>query len=206
MKLSAIICISLALAAVPAALVSAHSPNCAATPAPHVYGLGGSTNGHVRTVTAADDLAAGVFWVTDTNGLDCNADGIPGDFDGDYETGNYGAFFGAGPWANEATCAYGLRTHGTAVTVTDILSANIAFVTGADDQSGPIVVPDPVNGGFICETDGSVTPGDPATDPTADADDCLSTVFVNTGSACGFGGDGGYWVFLAGGVTGFITA
>ena len=175
------------------ALVAAHVVTCAAFTAPHTYGSGG-TVGTSSSMTGRN--GAGVVTVSDNNVGDCDGDGVPGDFDGDYESGVGGGFFGAGFWANEATCQYGLKTHGTSVTVTDALSANIAFVTGADDMQGPIVVPDPVNGGNICETDGSITPGDPATEPTADADDCASDVFINTGSACGTGGDGGYWVFI----------
>ena len=43
----------------------------------------------------------------------------------------------------------------------------------------------PVTGEPACTTDGSVTPGDPATDPTADADDCLTPPLHGTGSTCG---------------------
>ena len=170
----------------------AHNVNCATAPAPHSYVPGIVASPHMR-------VGDGVT-VADNNFADCDGDGIPGDFDGDYELGAGGAFFGAGPWANEPTCQYGLKTHGSTATVTDLLSANIALQTGADDQQGPIVIPDPVNGGNICETDGSITPCAPADEggtcgPTDDPDDCLSQVYINTGSACGFGGDGGYWVY-----------
>lgn len=198
----------LTLSAIPAATVTAHSVNCANAYAPHSYGMGGSAG-----VSAPDqelEIEVGVVVVSDNNTADCNGDGIPYDFDGDYEAGMGGGFFGAGPWANEPTCQYGLVTHGTAVTVTDAVSANIAFKVGADDQGGPVVIADPINGGNICETDGGITPCAPPSDggacgPTDDADDCLSDAdtsrsgyqpYVNSGSACGTGGDGGYWVFL----------
>ena len=178
---------------IPASMVIAHTANCATAPAPHTYGLAGSVGGEIETVGSP---SAGIVTVNEGNTGDCDGDGIPADFDGDYEFGIGGGFFGAGPWANEPICQYGLKTHGTSVTVTDLISANAAFVTGADDQSGPIVIPDPVNGGNICETDGNISPGDPSSDPTADSDDCLSVVFINSGTACGTGGDGGFWVFL----------
>ena len=121
------------------------------------------------------------------------------DFDGDYETGVGGGFFGYGPWAHEPTCNYGLTDHSGTVVVNDIVhGGDVAFVIGADDTSGPVVEVDPVDGTTSCSTDGSITPGDPATDPTADADDCLSEVYIGTGTTCGAGGDGGYWVFLNG--------
>ena len=199
MNKSLLLGLVLALAAVPAAIVSAHSATCAATNAPHTYGVGGSVGAESQTIGSN---GAGVVTVNESNTADCNGDTVPGDYDGDYDQGIGGGFFGAGPWANEAICQYGLKTHGSNVAVTDVISSNIAFVTGADDQSGPIVVPDPVNGGNICETDGSSTPcpdNDPAQcGPTDDADDCLSDTFIGAGSACGFGGDGGYWVFLSG--------
>ena len=195
MKTSIILGLALAMAAVPAAMVSAHNAACATTNAPHAYGAGGSVGAETEVIGSP---SAGVVTVSDNNTGDCDGDGVPGDFDGDYEAGAGGGFFGAGPWANEPICQYGLKTHGTSVTVTDAISANIGFVTGADDQQGPVVIPDPVNGGNICETDGNISPGDPAVDPTADADDCLSTTFINSGTACGTGGDGGYWVFING--------
>ena len=199
MKTSIIIGLVMAMATIPGAIVSAHSPNfCAAFNSPHSYGAGGSA-GSDDSVTGSH--GAGVVTVSDNNADDCNHDQIPGDFDGDYEAGVGGGFFGAGPWRNETVCQYGLVAHGTSVAVTDGLSANIGFVTGADDQAGPVVIPDPATGGNICETDGNISPcptnGDPC-GPTDDADDCLSADFVNSGTACGFGGDGGYWVFLHG--------
>ena len=197
MKTRALMGLVMAVAAMPGALVSAHSVECASVSAPHVYGAGGSAGGKSVTVTGSGDSGAGVVTASENNTADCDGDGVPGDFDGDYEAAGGGGFFGAGAWANEAICQYGLRTHGTAVTVTDVISPNIAFLTGADDQQGPIVIPDPVNGGNICETDGSISPGDPTLDPTVDTDDCLSAVYINSGSACGTGGDGGYWVFLS---------
>ena len=159
----------------------------------------------------------------DTNTGDCDGDGVAPDFDGDYDIGVGGGFFGYGPWANEPTCQYGLKIHGGSVQVTDAISANIAFVTGADDQQGPIVIPtgfglDPRGEysppvyptEFACEVDGTISPCAPPSDggacgPTDDPDDCLSDSqsgtpgyqpWITIGVTCGAGGDGGYWVFL----------
>jgi hypothetical protein len=150
----------------------------------HTYAFGGSL-----------DLV-GLASVIDTNAADCDQDGLPGDYDGDYDAGIGGAFFGYGPWASEPTCDYGLRTHGGSVFVHDMVwGSNIAFAIGADDTSGPVISTDPITGETTCETDGSITAGDPETDPTADADDCLHDA-LSWGVTCGAGGDGGYWVFL----------
>ena len=169
------------------------------SPHSHTYGTGGSVGARSDTVTGGDEVGAGVVTVFETNTADCNNDGIAGDYDGDWETGVGGGFFGYGPWANEATCNYGLTIHGGTATVSDVVfGSDIAFVIGADDTSGPVVTVDPVTGEVTCETSGSITPGDPTTDPTADADDCLTDVYVGSGTTCGAGGDGGYWVFLSG--------
>ena len=183
----------LALSAVPLIVVNAHNADCATAPYPHTYGPLPVLRGTQLSVAAR---VGGLVTVSDGNVADCDRDGIPADFDGDFEVGGSGAFFGAGPWANEPICRYGLKTHGTSVAVTDVLSTGITFVTGADDQSGPLVVTDPVTGTTVCETDGNISPGDPATNPTADPDDCMSSTQTSSGSACGTGGDGGYWVFL----------
>jgi hypothetical protein len=169
------------------------------SPHSHTYGFGGSAGARSDTVTGGDEVGAGVVTVFETNTADCDQDGIAGDYDGDWETGIGGGFFGYGPWANEATCNYGLTIHGGTATVSDVVfGSDIAFVIGADDTSGPVVTVDPVTGEVTCETSGSITPGDPATDPTADADDCLTDVYTGSGTTCGAGGDGGYWVFLSG--------
>ena len=169
------------------------------SPHSHTYGLGGSVGAKSDTATGGEEAGAGVVTVMDSNANDCNGDGVPGDFDGDYETGVGGGFFGYGPWANEPTCNYGLAVHSGSVVVNDLVFGSaVAFVTGADDTSGPVISTDPVTGETTCTTDGSITPGDPGTDPTADADDCLSDVYTGSGSTCGAGGDGGYWVFLNG--------
>ena len=169
------------------------------SPHSHTYGLGASVGARSDTVTGGDEVGAGIVTVFETNAWDCNGDGIPGDYDGDWETGVGGGFFGYGPWANEPTCNYGLAAHGASVVVNDVVFGSaIAFVIGADDTSGPAISVDPVTGETVCETDGSITPGDPTTDPTADADDCLTDVYVGSGTTCGAGGDGGYWVFLNG--------
>lgn len=186
------------------------TPPCGAGQWTHTYPLTGS-NGHVAGIVAVEDIplvgdgsvegiitAEDIPIVADSNLADCDGDGEGGDFDGDYDTGNGGAFFGYGPWAQDEACGYGLREHGVNVMVNDFaFGSNVLFVTAADDQTGPLFVPDPVRGGVVCETDGAITPGDPAVDPTADADDCMSATYVGTGVACGAGGDGGYWVLLA---------
>ena len=171
----------------------------------HTYGSGGSAGGRSATVTGGDDFGVGVVTVTDTNADDCDGDGYAGDWDGDYDAGVGGGAFGYGPWATDPDCAYGYNLHGPNVVVNDVVFGNnIGFVVGEDDQSGPVKVPvdedaDGVPEGYICETSGSISPGDPATDPTADADDCLSNHYVGSGSTCGSGGgDGLYWVFLDG--------
>ena len=171
------------------------------SPHSHTYSLGGSVGARSDTVTGGDEVGAGLVTVFETNTADCNGDGLAGDYDGDWETGVGGGFFGYGPWANEPTCNYGLTTHsGTATVFDQVFGSNIAFVIGADDTGGPVVETDPVDGSTSCSTDGSITPGDPTTDPTADADDCLTDVYVGQGTTCGAGGDGGYWVFLSGGL------
>ena len=185
-----------------------HCPH--SSPHAHTYGSGGSAGAKSDTATGGDEAGAGVVTVTDGNAVDCDNNGTPGDFDGDYDSGVGGAFFGYGPWADEPICNYGLWSHGGAViSVNDVaFGSDIWFTIGADDTSGPVITPvtDPTTGQptgeFTCETDGSITPGDPATDPTADADDCLTEpqnlAQGSTGETCGAGGDGGYWVFLSG--------
>ena len=155
----------------------------------------------------------GIVLVADSNLTDCS--GVAGfrdfvgndaksffritSFDGDYDLGIGGGFFGHGPWAHEPTCDYSLTSHGEFVTVNDVVfGSDIWFLIGADDTSGPIISVDPVTGETTCETSGSITPGDPTTLPTADADDCLTDVYIGNGRTCGAGGDGGYWVFLKG--------
>ena len=173
------------------------------SPHSHSYGTGGSAGARSDTVTGGDEVGAGIVTVFDTNTADCDGDGLR-NFDGDYDSGVGGAFFGYGPWANEPTCNYGLAVHGgVVVAVNDVVfGADVWFTIGADDTSGPVVSVDPVTGETTCETDGSITPGDPATDPTADADDCLTApqnlAQGSSGATCGAGGDGGYWVFLNG--------
>ena len=173
------------------------------SPHSHTYGTGGSAGAQSQTVTGGDEFGAGIVTVSDTNQYDCDGDGIPGDFDGDYETGIGGAFFGYGPWHWGDPCNYGLAVHGGTVTVNDaVFGNNIAFVIGADDRTGPVVSTDPVTGETTCTTSGSITPcpdNDPnLCGPTDDPDDCLTPVFVGSGTTCGAGGDGGYWVFLSG--------
>ena len=179
-------------------------PDCPAEPV-HTYGSGSSVGGRSATATGGNDTGVGFVTVTDTNEADCNGDGIVGDWDGDYDAGTGGGAFGWGPWANEPTCNNQFNVHGPNVVVNDIIpNYPISFVVGEDDQAGPVIIPvdedaDGVPEGYICETSGSITPGDPATDPTADADDCLSGQYTTTGATCGSGGgDGLFWVFLDG--------
>ena len=173
-----------------------------ASPHAHTYGFGGATRARSQTVEGGRGVGHGVVTVQDTNSGDCDGDGVPGDFDGDWETGVGGAFFGYGPWANEPTCNWGLHTHGSTVRVNDVVFGDdVWFVVGADDTSGPQQMQDPLTGQSSCMTDGSITPGDPATDPLADPDDCFTAPQnlargVGTGETCGAGGDGGYYVFL----------
>ena len=167
------------------------------SPHSHSYGTAGGLVLKSDTATGGDEVSGGEATVYETNMQDCDQDGVGGDYDGDYETGVGGGFFGYGPWANEPTCNYGLTLHGGTATVNDVVfGGQVAFVIGADDTSGPVVSTDPVTAETSCETSGSITPGDPAQDPTADADDCLTDVYVGSGATCGAGGDGGYWVLL----------
>lgn len=152
--------------------------SCGGSPTPHVYLMGGGVG-----VQASVDGDAGAIAVADTNVEDCDGDGLPGDYDGDLDLGIGGGAFGLGPFAD--ICGH--LPYGGTYTVTDLLSANIAFITGADDMSRTNGDEDDLLPG--CLTDGIIT-------PELDADDCLSTVFVNTGTACGAGGDGLSWVFL----------
>ena len=170
---------------------------------PHVHTYTTGTAAAVRSDTLEVVTSSpGTVSVSDSNMGDCDGDGVPGEFDGDLDAGVGGGFFGYGPWADEATCDYGYLQHGSHVTVSDVtFGSDIWFVIGADDTSGPAISVDPVTGETTCSTDGSITPGDPSTDPTADPDDCLTPPQHGSGVTCGAGGDGGYWVFLvAGGV------
>lgn len=202
---SIVLGLALAMAVSPAVLVSAHTSACAFFPAAHTYVLGAAYAGNDAIGEKSTVSAYGTVVARDGNVADCDNDGILLDYDGDLEQGLNGAFFGYGLWAYEPNCQYDLKTHGATVTVTGTtlppnpVVQGIAFVTTADDTQGPIIIEDPTNPGFfICVADGIVTPGDPTVDPTADADDCISQIYVTpaTGTACGAGGDGGYWVTL----------
>ena len=196
--------LALLAAAAPLATADHWLPNC-----PHwgyhshTYGDGGPWPNSKTATWASLSVApySGQATAWDSNIVDCNGDVLPVDYDGDYDTGIGGAFFGYGPWAHEPTCDNGLTSHGAVVTVNDLSYGNdIWFLIGADDTSGPAISVDPVSGATTCSTDGSITPGDPFTNPIADADDCLTPrqnaavgIVLTT---CGAGGDGGYWVFL----------
>lgn len=176
----------LALAAAPSGALP--PPPCPPQPI-HFY-LGPEGWAAVATSSGVD-LAAGGVVVADTNLADCDADGVPGDFDGDYNVGLGGAFFGWGPWAAAPVCGYGVNAFGPDVVVADAAwGPAVTLWTGADDTDGPVILTDPVTGAISCETDGSIS-------PTFDPDDCLAGPYVGIGATCGGGGDGGYWVVLA---------
>ena len=186
MRIVLLIPLALAVAPLLAAPSLAHGV-CPAQPV-HSYALPGA----VLVGTPSLPLyKVGFVEVTDTNLVDCDLDGVPGDYDGDYDVGLGGGFFGWGPWAAAAACNYNLHVHGPDVKVFDATGLPVLFEIGADDITGPIIVPDPITGGALCETDGVISPG-------ADADDCLTTPYVSPGpgKTCGAGGDGGYWVIL----------
>ena len=186
-------------AAVPFAAADHWDPFCPHGPNhSHTYGLGGSVGARSDTATGGDEVGAGVVTVQETNANDCNNDGIPGDYDGDWDTGIGGGFFGYGPWAHEPTCDYGLTTHGATVTVTNF-GWDVAFVIGADQTAGPTISVDPIDGSISCSTDGNIEPCSATNpSPTCGPSDCLTTTFFISGTTCGAGGDGGYWVFLSG--------
>ena len=176
---------------------------CSTGPGPHLYVGGGGIviarpDGErvvMGKVTVWDSCVASLRTQAPAGTYSVDVTRVGPAVDGDYDVGIGGAFFGAGPWADESICGYGLDAHGTSVTVVDLVNPDIRFVTAADDQNGPVII-SLGSGRSVCETDGNISPGDPAVDPTADADDCMSATFVSTGTACGTGGDGGYWVAL----------
>lgn len=175
---------------------SGHLNPCPDQPV-HGYGLG-LAGRYWRDVTALTPSGPVSVTVWDGTVSDCNpSDGVPGDFDGDYDFGMNGAFFGYGQWV-QADCDYDLNAHGPNVVQNDfVFGSTLGYHTGEVDQAGPVQVDDPITGVSFCETDGLISPGDPATDPTADPDDCLSDLFIGSGTTCGFGGgDGGFWVIL----------
>lgn len=169
----------------------------------HTYVLGGYLSGSSALIGQA--VRGGNAMVTDSGTADCNpADGVPLDFDGDYDVGVGGAFFGYGRWAEDPDCNYELNVHGPHVEVHDLVHrGDVWFVVGESDQDGPTRTHDPQTGKALCEPDGTINPcwnNDPAMcDPSDDMDDCLSPPFRGVGTTCGTGGaDGGYWVFLTG--------
>ena len=164
----------------------------------HSYGSGLAAGGRSATVTFGRAVGTGAVTVADTNTTNCDpANPAPADWDGDHDAGVGGAFFGYGAWANDPDCDYDLNVHGPNVVVNDALFGSfITFVTGEDDQSGPLKIQNPVDGSWACDVSGAITPGLPL-DPATDPDDCLSQPYLGVGATCGSGGgDGGYWVFL----------
>lgn len=125
--------------------------------------------------TAAKQAENGLgVTVEDTSVGDCNGDGMPGEFDGDYDFGTGGVAIGHGPWAS--TC--GMDALGSFVSNLEIT----AFFIGADDAGGNTVP---------CLTDGLIA-------PTVDTDDCLGGPYVLSASIpCQGGGDGLVWVFAS---------
>ena len=135
------------------------------------------------------NMKVGQVTVLDTNVADCDGSPPAPDFDGDYDLGIGGGFFGWGPWANEPTCQYGLNVHGPDILLNDLVwGSGVHFEIGANDMDGPMILTDPT-GGTTCETDGLIA-------PIIDSDDCLAGIYVGIGRTCGAGGDGGYWVIL----------
>ena len=181
----------------PASMIPGPCPH--ASPHAHTYGNGGSFGVRSSVVRQGSVVRHGTVVVQETNTADCDGDGIPGDHDGDYDTGVGGAFFGYGPWANEPTCNYLRQIHGGTATVNDaVFGSDVWFVIGADDTTGPMITTDPVTGETHCTYDGSITPCHPTSGcgPADDPDDCLTEPLHGSGTTCGAGGDGGYWVFL----------
>ncbi|GEM_PF-849332 len=131
--------------------------------------------------------------VADSNVQDCNGDGTPGDFDGDYDVGDAGGFFGSSDqWDAADGCGYGLNVHSTSGIASDITGFAVAGAFGVDDTAGPVVIADPTTGATIsCQVDGAIT-------PSTDSNDCLSAwaTIWGPGACYTHGGDDGYWLFL----------
>ncbi len=164
---------------------------CLAPQATHTYGAFFPRSPILSESAAAP--GAQTVHVSDSNLDDCNGDAIPGDFDGDYDTGDAGGFFGSSDaWDVTDNCGYGLNVHATTGTASDSSGAVVAGFYGVDDANGPSVVTDPNTGATVsCQTDGSIT-------PMTTASDCLHA-WVGTwspGPCPASGGDDGYWLFL----------
>ena len=165
--------------------------------ATHQYGVASSAGVRSATLLGGGARGAGASFVTDSNVADCDGDGVPGDWDGDYDLGTGVAFFGYGQWAEDPDCDYGLNVHGPNVVVNDAAyGLGLGFVVVEVSQQGPTKVPVDDDGdgtpeGYVCETEGVFNPTSP--------NGCVSRRFVGTGHTCGAGGgDGGYWVVLDG--------
>lgn len=194
---SALACVEPAAPADAAACDAARSAHMACpAQATHQYGLASSVG--VRSATLLGGTwALGAPMVTDSNVADCDGDGIPGDWDGDYDLGVGVAFFGYGQWAEDPDCDYGLNVHGPNVIVNDaVYGLGLGFVVVEVSQQGPTKVPVDDDGDgtpdrYVCETEGVLNP--------SMGNGCVSPRFVGTGHTCGpGGGDGGYWVVLDG--------
>ncbi len=182
--------LALVAATAHALVVGANGVCPSASQPTHSYGapavLGASSHGLRESATG------GSATVQDTNVADCNGDSVPNDFDGDYDYGVGGAFFGdSSVWDGSDNCGYDLNVHATTGTAS---SPTTSGTFGVDDAEGPVVITDPHTGATVsCQSDGSIT-------PDTDANDCLSAW---TGSwspgSCYYsvGADDGYWLFLA---------
>ena len=93
--------------------------------------------------------------------------------------------FPYGSWAGHSDCGYEVAGWGSNVAANDLVfGSSVAFVLAEDDQAGPIMIQDPVTGTWTCWTNGVIA-------PDHDLDDCVSPVYVGTGTACGTGGGDG---------------
>src|SRR5581483_7686569 len=106
-----------------------------------VHTYGSSVTVGVNSHTLATSGGAGNVLVDDTNTADCNNDGISSDFDGDFDAGVGGGFFGStNAWDVADGCGYDLNVHTSTGTVTDITSLPVSGNFGVDDVAGPIPV------------------------------------------------------------------
>lgn len=95
----------------------------------HVYVWGGSANLDSQAAGVSTRALGGVV-VHDGNTADCDGDGVPLDFDGDWETGAGGGFL---PFSH----------HGATVCLQDLASGEApTFVTGIDGDGDGLILPD----------------------------------------------------------------
>ncbi|HWH08888.1 MAG TPA: hypothetical protein VNX21_06790 [Candidatus Thermoplasmatota archaeon] len=160
----------------------------------HTYVAGTGLGLSVRAEPGSEGLARGpmateyghVVMVLDSETGDCNPrDGLPLDWDGDYDLGAGGGAFGHGPWAD--WCGLHDETAETVTVVDSAFGRTVVFVTGANDPFDWI----PDGGGQnTCLTDGLLA-------PLLDPGDCLSLPGTGTQPiTCPVSGDGLLWVFV----------